>query len=49
MHKNLKQVGQVVFGRGAIGQLDALLADWRRRATWTDATTRSNRASSSSS
>ena len=30
MHKNLKQVGQVVFGRGAIGQLDAILADNRQ-------------------
>ena len=27
MHKNLKQVGQVTFGRGALGQLDAILAE----------------------
>jgi 3-deoxy-alpha-D-manno-octulosonate 8-oxidase len=32
VHKNLKQVGAVVFGRGAIGQLDAILAD-NRQAT----------------
>jgi 3-deoxy-alpha-D-manno-octulosonate 8-oxidase len=30
VHKNLKQVGQVTFGRGALGQLDAVLADNRQ-------------------
>lgn len=29
-HKNLKQVGAVVFGRGAFGQLDEILADNRQ-------------------
>jgi 3-deoxy-alpha-D-manno-octulosonate 8-oxidase len=31
-YKNLKQVGAVIFGRGALGQLDAILADNRQGA-----------------
>ena len=30
MHKNLKQVGQMIFGREAFSQLDAILADNRQ-------------------
>ncbi len=32
VHKNLKQVGAMTFGRGALGQLDAILADNRQGA-----------------